>query len=77
MAGYWIHKYARNEDNTIIDYKSFRESESIYLPAVSICFVNPLFTDAVSLGNSTNSTYEGFWRYLQGIGEFNQNSTNK
>ena len=72
MAGYWIHKYAKNEDNSMIEYKTFRESESIYLPAMSICFVNPFLTGIGSLGNSTNSTYEGFWKYLQGVEEFNE-----
>ena len=72
MAGYWIHKYAKNEDNSIIEYKTFRESESIYLPAMSMCFVNPFLIGIGSLGNNNNSTYEGFWRYVQGIGEFNE-----
>ena len=72
MAGFWIHKYAKNEDNTMIEYKTFRDSDSIYLPAMSICFVNPFSSGNGSFRNNNGSRYEGFLRYLQGIEEFNE-----
>ena len=72
MAGYWIHKYAKNQDNTIIEYKSYRNSNSEHLPAMSICFVNPFVTSNVSSGNNNNSRSKGFLRYLQGKEDFNK-----
>ena len=72
MAGYCIHKYAKNEDNTMIEYKTFRDSDSIYLPAMSICFVNPFSSGNGPFRNNNGSRYGGFLRYLQGMEEFNE-----
>ena len=70
MIGYWIHKYMKNEDVSLIEYKSFAETDSVSLPALTICFFNPfLNSELESLhDNVTNETY---LQYL--IGEKNSN----
>ena len=70
MAGYWIHKYLKNEDNTIIEYRAFRESESMHLPAMSICFVETLVTGNGSFDKNEDSKYKGYLKYLNGEREF-------
>ena len=72
MAGYWIHKYLKNEDNTIIEYRAFRESESMHLPAMSICFVETFLTGNGSFDKNGYSKYEGYKKYINGEREFYQ-----
>ena len=40
MAGYWILKYLKNEDITLVEYEAFNDSDNVNLPALSICFMN-------------------------------------
>ena len=39
MAGYWIFKFSRNEDITLIEYKAIKDLGAISLPSTSICFI--------------------------------------
>lgn len=39
MAGYWIFKYSKNDDTTLIEYKPVVDSDSVALPAFSICLM--------------------------------------
>ena len=72
MAGYWIHKYLKNEDNTIIEYRAFRESESMHLPAMSICFVETFLSGNGSFDKNGDAKYKGYLKYLNGEREFYQ-----
>ena len=65
MGGYWIHKYIKNEDITVIKYIAYKDSDSIHLPSMSICFSNS-FTP----GNMSDSKSEKYLEYLQGNADF-------
>ena len=66
MAGFWIHKFLKNEDVTLIQYETLNDIDSIHLPAMSICFVNPFFMGNESVGNATDTKSIAVLEYLQG-----------
>ena len=41
MAGFWLYKFALNEDLCTLDYKYYYESKDDVYPSMSICFKNP------------------------------------
>ena len=40
MAGYWIVKYLKNEDTTLVEYEAFDDLDNVNLPALSTCFMS-------------------------------------
>ena len=72
MAGFWIRKFLKNEDVTLIQYETLSDSDSTHLPAMSICLVNPFFIGNESFENTTDAKYNAVLKYLQGKGEFNE-----
>ena len=56
----------------MIQYITANDSDSIHLPAMSICFVNPFLIGIKSFKNDTDAKSKAFLKYLQGKGEFNE-----
>ena len=73
MSGYWIYKYWKDDDITVIEYKAFKDSEAMNLPAMSICFSNPFMINKGSLENNTTLKVENYLKFLRGEDGFNQN----
>ena len=66
MAGFWIYKYSKDEDITLIEYKKFKDPDSLTLPAMSICFIEPfIISNRSDLSNDTFNS-EAYLKYLQG-----------
>ena len=65
MGGYWVHKYLKNEDVTLIKYIAYKDSDSVHLPSMTICFSN-----AFPPGNTSDSNSEKYLKYLQGNTDF-------
>ena len=76
MVGYWIYKYSSNEDISIIEYKSFKDSDSLSLPAMSICISKPFLIKNGTLDNNSNLKIETYLKYLRGDNGFYQNYQN-
>ena len=70
MAGFWIQKYLKNEDITVIEYITYNNSDSVHLPSMSICLGNPFSMSNESFGNTTDSKSKRYSKYLQGNTEF-------
>ena len=66
MAGFWIYKYAKNEDITLIEYKTFKDSNSMELPSMSICFVDPFVNKNTSSGSNNTINTKIYMKYLLG-----------
>ena len=66
MAGYWIFKYVKNEDITLVEYKAFKDSDSLNLPAMSICFMNPFLMDNATSEYNGKLNSETYLKYLHG-----------
>ena len=47
MVIFWIHKFLKNEDVSVIEYKFFDDTDSILLPELTICFWNPFMYSAL------------------------------
>ena len=39
ITGAWIDQYLKNEDTTLVDYKSMNDMEDVLYPELSICFI--------------------------------------
>ena len=72
MSGYWIYKYWKDEDITVIEYKAFKDSEMMNLHATSICFSNPFKTSNGSLENNKTLNTENYLKLLRGDNSFNR-----
>ena len=71
MSGYWIYKYWKDEDISVIEYKSFKDFDEMNLPAMSICFSNPITISNRSLENDKTLTIEKYLSFLRGENDFN------
>lgn len=65
MIGYWIHKFIKNEDVSLIEYKLFEETESILLPELSVCFWNPILSSVLK-NLSIDVTNDTYLQYING-----------
>ena len=57
MVGVWLHKYSIDDDICSVDYKSFKKSEDIELPEISLCFLNPFIDHELKNIGTTSTTY--------------------
>ena len=71
MIGYWFHKYLKNEDTTLIEYKLFKDTASVSLPECTICFVDPVLNTSIRGVNGSFSS-EGYFSYLKGESGLNE-----
>ena len=78
MVGYWIYKYEKNEDLTLIKYKSLENSvdnDDIIYPEITFCFVDPNFRNDVINVTKEADFHERYMNYLNGH-EFNESFKN-
>ena len=68
MVGFWLYKFALDEDLCSLSYKNYYDSKNDFYPSMSMCFRNP-FT--LEVGNGTEDDFE---EYLQGYLSGSQNT---
>ena len=75
MVVFWIIKFQRNEDITVIDYAPIYKMETVANPEVSICVDNPFLNDKLGeISKELNS--EMYLKYLRGEKILNQTAKN-
>ena len=65
MIVYWIAKYLRDEDISVVEYKLVKNRETIVQPEFTICFENPFIEEKFSNINP-NVTSQKYLQYLKG-----------
>ena len=65
MIVYWIAKYLKDEDISVVEYKLVENMDSAIQPEFTICFENPLIEEKLNDINS-NISSEGYLQYLNG-----------
>ena len=66
MVGYWLFKFEKNSDTTLIEYKSVDDVPDFVYPELTICFINPfLKNQSVNITNSY-SFLHNYHLYLKG-----------
>jgi len=65
MVGYWIMKFLRNEDVSVIDYQSLETVENPTQPEFSICLENPFKQEKFN-GTGTGIQVKNYLAYLGG-----------
>ena len=75
MEGYWIYKYQKNDDVTLIEYRSLHEKVDFAYPDVTICLANPeLKNEHINITKEANFT-QRYQDYVMGI-EMNETLKN-
>ena len=65
MIFYWIAKYLKDEDISVVEYKLVEDMETAFQPEFTICFENPFIEKKLSDINS-NITSQKYLQYLNG-----------
>ena len=73
MIGYWLYKFQKNEDITLVEYKPVDElHEAVIWPELSFCFRGPFLNERLSnISNGLNKI--DYYQYL--IGQKNYGKT--
>ena len=75
MVGYWIYKFIRNEDITVIEYNSAERIANVIYPELTICLQNPFLTQKMKEINKFLDP-ETYLKYLAGEAVFNETYQN-
>ena len=65
MVFYWLIKYNRNEDVSVVEYRSLKTLEDAIYPEFIICIEDPLIDDRIKEVSSEISS-RGYLKYLSG-----------
>ena len=65
MVGYWLEKFLRNEDLSVIQYKRIETSRNVIYPEVTICNSLPFIADKFK-DVGINITADDYRLYLKG-----------
>ena len=71
MVGYWIYKFHKNEDITVIEYSSPEGDVNVIYPALTICLGNPFLTERLQ-EIDTRLDQKTYLKYLKGENIFNE-----
>ena len=65
MIVYWIVKYIKNEDVSVVEYRLIKNMETVLQPEFTICVVNPFIEE--KLGDiNPDITTQKYLQYLSG-----------
>ena len=65
MIIYWITKYLKDEDISVVEYNLVKNMETAFQPEFTICFENPFIEEKLSDINS-NISSQKYVQYLNG-----------
>ena len=65
MVVYWFVKFQRNEDLSVIEYKSIASMDETILPHFTLCIRKPFINEALQ-NVSTDLSEENYLKYLRG-----------
>ena len=66
MVGYWMYKYQKNEDITLVEYKSLDKIKEAIYPEPTICFVEPFLTNESLYVTKDRNFSQKYNSYLSG-----------
>ena len=65
MIGFWIFKYNKNEDVSVIEYVSIDSMDEVMYPEITICINRPFIAKTL-LEFGGNVTAKEYNKYLKG-----------
>ena len=73
MVGYWLYKYQKDEDLSVIEYRVLQGfSEDVIYPDTTICAWSPLIGDRFDVTGKNNVTHVEYQEYLYGERNFEE-----
>ena len=65
MIVYWIAKYLKDEDISVVEYNLVKNMETVFQPEFTICFENPFIEEKLN-DISANISGHKYFQYLTG-----------
>ena len=65
MIVYWINKYLKDEDISVVEYKLVKDMEAAFLPEFTICFDTPIIEEKMN-GIQIEINSQMYLKYLKG-----------
>ena len=75
MIGFWIYEFEKNEDITLVEYKSTREMINVTYPELSICIDQPFLNKELAKFSADLDRYK-YLKHLRGETGFNETYNN-
>ena len=60
MIAFWIYKFHKNEDSTLVEYRSVKNLKDIILPELSLCLREPFLNDSLANIGLTKNDYHDY-----------------
>ena len=71
MAGFWVYKFQKDDNVSVVEYKDLRMTDDAVYPETSICILNPFLGDKFGQDRS-NVSIEEYLDFLSGTGDFDE-----
>ena len=71
MAGFWVYKYQKDDNVSVVEYKYLRLTDDAVYPETSICILNPFLGDKFE-NHHNNVSIEEYLDFLSGAGDFDE-----
>ena len=71
MVGFWILKFQKNDDLSVIEYTELQEVKNVVYPEFSICFLRPFLVNKIEEINK-NISFDEYSQYLEGKEEIDE-----
>ena len=66
MVVFWIVKFQKNDDLSVIEYKAFKDFEKIFYPELTLCFDGKTIMNQKWINVSQGINKDDYFRYLGG-----------
>ena len=71
MAGFWVYKYQKDDNVSVVEYKDLRMTDDAVYPETSICILNLFLGDKFE-NHRSNVSIEEYLDFLSGTGNFDE-----
>jgi len=71
MAGFWVYKYQKDDNVSVVEYKYLRLTDDAVYPETSICILSPFLCDKFE-NHRNNVSIEEYLDFLSGAGDFDE-----
>ena len=75
MVAYWVYKYEKNENVTLVEYKPLNNNVDVIYPEITIAFIDPYFGNELINITKEHNFNQNYRDYLRGY-EMNETFKN-
>ena len=71
MAGFWVYKFQKDDNVSVVEYNDLRMTDDAVYPETSVCILNPFLGDKFE-NHRNNVSIEEYLDFLSGTGDFDE-----